>query len=156
MHKIRIRGQKLVGGKDRVRISCENKAMVKTQHLWELRRSQNWARKQGYSQYWVRQLRQDIITKIRVGTWSWLQVLTSCLASASTRSSSDVCSLLGRGWYSRPKPSSVAEEVGAEWKAVASGEGRLDTGGRTMEKDGDIRGEWSNDFLLAMMQLFQW
>lgn len=86
---------------------------------------------------------------------SRLQVLTSCLASASTRSSSDVCSLLGRGWYSRPKPSSVAEEVGVEWKAVASGEGRLDTGGRTMEKDGDIRGEWSNDFLLAMMQLFQ-
>lgn len=88
----------------------------------------------------------------------WLQVPTSCLVSASTRSSSDVFSLLGRGWYSRPRLSSVVVDVVIEVMVEGCGfrEGRrLGTGGWKTEEEGDIGGEWSDDFLVGMIELFK-
>lgn len=65
---------------------------------------------------------------------------------------------MGRGWYSRLRLSSVVVDVVMEVvvQGWGFGEGRgLGTGGGKTEEEGDTGGEWSEDFLVGMMELFK-
>lgn len=87
---------------------------------------------------------------------SQLQELTSCLARTSTRSSSGVLSLFGRGWYSTPRLSSVVRDKVLEVMLGGCGFGegwRLGTGGGKTEEAEENGGEGSDDFPVGMRLL---
>lgn len=75
---------------------------------------------------WIRTIRQ-------MKSWTfvqwhcWLQVPTSCRDSVSTCNSSGLLSLLGRGWYSKPRASSVVVTVLVEVVVERTGGEKMDS-----------------------------